>query len=141
MKHNVVYALIACAVGACSAVSGNEVQPETMVEVEVQASTAEIVVPPPPEVIAAALSGDPDAMARVMITSGCHAPFECPPQYGSPTIWSSFTWCDEVCDAGSCPPGEGFHGHDTFESYRLKFDSAQNACTEWQVETLPICGC
>jgi len=142
MRRNIVCSLIACAVGACTAASsepGDKAQPET--KVEVQASSAEIVVPPTPAMLAAALTDDPDAMPQVTIAS-CQAPFTCPSRYDIRQNWSDATWCDDYCDGGlGCPPEEGDHGQVIFQSTRRVYDIDGNFCTEWRLTTVPICGC
>ena len=142
MRHNIVCSLIACAVVACTGASsepGDKAQPET--KVEIQASSVGIVVPPTPAMLAAALTDDPDANPDVMIASGCQAPVTCP-SFVSASDWSAFTWCDDYCDGGiGCPPEEGDHGQVIFQSSRLTRDAFGNFCTEWRLETVPICGC
>jgi hypothetical protein len=142
MNRNIICLMVACSAGACSVVSSepvDEAQLETTVEG--QASSKEIVIQPTPEMLAAALSGDPEAMASAVTPSGCNAPNTCPPQYGAPTGWSSSIWCAEVCGGVQCPPGEGLGGRAYLNSYRLLFDSAGNSCTQWRLTNVPFCGC
>lgn len=142
MNRNIICLMVACTVGACSVVpseSSDEGQLETAVEVE--SANKDVVIPPTPEMLAAALSGDPEAMAVAVTPSGCNAPNTCPPQYGAPTGWSGNIYCSEVCGGVQCPPGEGLGGRFYYNSYRLLFDAAGNSCTQWRLSWSPFCGC
>lgn len=109
--------------------------------------------PATPEMIAAALTGDPDAMAKAVgISAVCHAASTCPAQFASCASWSAFSSCGSTFCTGGCliPPKCGPEddcdisqrfGH-TSESFRVCFDAAQNACTQWRTSTTATgCGC
>jgi hypothetical protein len=146
MIRNFICFMAACAIGACNvtpAAPGAAARPETVAEAtaELEAPPAERFIAPTAAMLAAALRGDPDAMASAAAPSTCNAANTCPAQYGSPTAWSTAFECAEVCDAGNCPPGEGKHGIAYNNSFRVKFDCNGNSCTEWRVTTQPFCGC
>ncbi len=110
------------------------------------------VIPPTPEMLRAALSNDPDAMrdAAAATLTGCQAASSCPAQFASCTSWSATTQCSSTCGPGMCfcrpirfcegePPVP--RGTDTFNAFRVCFDPAQHACTEWQQTVSTFCGC
>jgi hypothetical protein len=106
-----------------------------------------------PEMVAAALTGDPDVMANVVgLAAACHAPSTCPAQFASCTVWSAFAACGSTFCTGGCviPPtcgpeddcGFSQRRGNTKESFRVCFDPAQNACTQWKTSTTATgCGC
>jgi hypothetical protein len=114
---------------------------------------ARAVIAPTPAMLKAALANDPDAMRDAVVASvpaGCQAASTCPAQFGACTNWSTTTLCNETCGVGVCicrpiidcdgePPET--KGRDTFNSFRVCFDSNQNACTEWSSTTSTFCGC
>jgi hypothetical protein len=113
---------------------------------------ARAVLAPTPAMLKAALSNDPDAMrdAATSAVAGCHDASTCPAQFGSCTSWSTTTLCNETCGVGVCickpiiqcggePPET--KGRDTFNSFRICFDSSQNPCTEWTNTSSTFCGC
>lgn len=110
------------------------------------------MIPPTPEMLKAALSNDPDAMRDAIVaTAGtCQASSTCPSQFGSCTNWSTPSLCSATCGASFCicrpirlcdgePPEP--KEVDTYNSFRVCFDSSQNACTEWSNTTSSFCGC
>lgn len=109
---------------------------------------------PTPEMLAAALTGDPDRMAAAIpLAAACHAPSTCPAQFGSCGTWSSFSSCGSSFCTGGCvrPPkcspsnlncefSQQFGR--TSESFQVCFDAARNGCTQWRNQTAVTgCGC
>lgn len=109
------------------------------------------VIPPTEAMLTAALSNDPDAMRdAAAAVAGCQASSSCPAQYASCTNWSTPSVCNSSCGPGFCicrpirlcegePPEP--RGTDTINSFRVCFDPAQHACTEWQQTSTTFCGC
>jgi hypothetical protein len=110
--------------------------------------------PATPEMVAAALTGDPEVMAKAVgISAACHAASTCPAQFASCASWSAFSSCGSSFCTGGCviPPKCGPSDPDcefsqrtghTSNSFRVCFDAAQNACTEWRTQTTATgCGC
>ena len=109
------------------------------------------VVAPSPEMLKAALANDPIAMRDAATTNGvCEASSTCPPEFGACTNWSASTLCDSTCGPGQCfchpvrfcegdPPEP--RGLDSYNAFRVCFDAAQNACTEWSKTSFTTCGC
>lgn len=110
--------------------------------------------PASPEMVAAALTGDPEQMAKAIgLAAACHAASTCPAQFASCASWSSFTTCGSQFCSGGCvlPPKCSPATQDcevsqrfaqSSQSFRVCFDAAQNACTEWRTSTaLTGCGC
>jgi len=124
-------------------------QPETA-EVTSEIA-ARVVLPPTAEMLKAALANDPDAMRdAAALTGTCQAASTCPAQFGSCSNWSTQSLCNETCGASFCfcrpvrlcegdPPEP--RGVQTFNSFRVCFDPAHNACTEWTNTTTSFCGC
>jgi hypothetical protein len=110
------------------------------------------VIAPTPEMLKAALANDPDAMRDAAATqSTCQATTTCPAQFSSCTSWSTTTQCGSTCGPGvcickpvrDCDPGDPGvpRGTNSFNSFRICFDSSQNACTQWSLTTSTFCGC
>jgi hypothetical protein len=139
---NVMRLMVVCAVGACTvAPSGthDEMQGETMDEVA--SPSTEAVVPPTPAMLAAALSGDPDAIVNAATPSGCMAATTCPDPKSCGT-WSTSVECNETCLSSLCQGGaEGRFGRAFSNSFRVCFDAAGHSCTEWQLTSILFCGC
>jgi hypothetical protein len=146
---------IACGVGACAAPAVEEAAP--LAEEEAAAPTAEErAAEATPEMLAAALLGDPDAMAgAISPLSGCQAPKTCAPQYGSCGSWSAYSQCSFQCNSDpwcSCgpdipdqPPCEP-NPYDTsalvsYNSFRVCFNAQGQSCTEWRRAFSSYCGC
>lgn len=152
---------VACSLGACTAVAPEpEPRPDlsALATAEAAAAAVERVVEPTAEMLAAARAGDPEEMQRAAATSlsGCPAPTTCPTTYGSCTTWSAPSQCNFTCTPSlfcSCPfpehpedpPCEPTYdvslGRTTFSSFRVCFNSAQQACTEWKTSINTYCGC
>ena len=101
-----------------------------------------------PEMLRAALSNDPEAMAAAIPSLGsCHAPFTCGAEFGSCGSWSSFSFCGNSCtkrcchDAPLCnEPDIG--GTVVNERFQVCWNSARTAsCTNWQTQSQNVCGC
>lgn len=153
---------VACSLWACTTSPRQTPAPEPS-EAErfaspVTASTDEAplfvlreVIPPTEAMLKAALSNDPDAMRdAAAAVAGCQASNSCPAQFASCTSWSTPSVCNSSCGPGVCicrpvrlcegePPEP--RGTDTFNSFRVCFDPAQHACTEWQQTSTTFCGC
>lgn len=142
MIRNVLKLMVVCAVGACTAAQpGTYDQGQGEAVDEIAAPSTQAVVPPTPAMLAAALSGDPDAMANAITPRDCVAPTTCPPQFGSCAAWSTPSVCGTMCLSTICP-GEGLRGRELLNSFRVCFDPAGNSCTEWrQTNGTLFCGC
>lgn len=143
MIRNALRLMIVCAVGACTVAqpgSHEEMQGEAVDEIA--APSKEAVIPPTPAMLAAALSGDPDAMASAIRPNTCVAPSTCPSQFGSCAAWSTPSFCGEQCLSSLCEGGaEGRWGKAISNSFRVCFDAAGNSCTEWMQTSTLFCGC
>jgi hypothetical protein len=113
---------------------------------------ARAVTPPTPAMLQAALANSPDAMRDAVATqTTCQAAVTCPPQYASCSTWSTYTLCGSQCGPGvcickpviDCSPDDpsSLRGRDTYNAFRVCFDSNQNACTEWAQSISTYCGC
>jgi hypothetical protein len=156
---------IACGLCACEAAGQTSQAPPAdpaspaASSMEVQSPTDDttltiprVMIAPTPEMLKAALTGDPDAMRDSVIAtaSTCQAASSCPAQFGSCGTWSTPSLCNETCGLPLCrcmplkdcdgePPEP--RGTDTFNSFRVCFDSGGNSCTEWSSTTSTFCGC
>jgi hypothetical protein len=152
----------ACTFWACNAASSQPLAPEpTGPELTSETPTdldddpgvsLRALVAPTPEMLTAALTNDPDAMREAAGASvlACQAASTCPAQFGSCTSWSTPSVCAESCGPAMCfcrpirlcegePPEP--KGSQTINSFRVCFDPAQHACTEWTNTTSTFCGC
>lgn len=143
MVRNALWLMIVCAVGACTVAqpgSQDHGQGEAVDEIAVPSKQA--VIPPTPAMLAAALSGDPDAMASAIRPNACVAPSTCPSQFGSCAGWSTPSFCGEQCLSSLCEGGaEGRFGKAISNSFRVCFDASGNSCTEWKQTSTIFCGC
>jgi hypothetical protein len=141
MIRNMMHLMIVLAAGACAAqTTTHEPTQGDVVDDGIPPST-EAVIRPTPAMLAAALSGDPDAMANAAMPSGCMAPTTCPAQYGSCAGWSSFSQCGLTCLNALCPGGENVRGTLFSNAFRVCFDKDGNSCTEWQEKSSIFCNC
>jgi hypothetical protein len=143
MIRNALRLMIVCAVGACTVVPSGSRDPGQAESVdEIVSSPMEAVIPPTPAMLAAALSGDPDAMANAIGPRSCIAPSSCPSQFGSCGTWSAFDICDSTCTTQLCAGGaEGRLERLKENSFRVCFDAVGNSCTEWRQGNATQCGC
>jgi hypothetical protein len=83
-------------------------------------------------------------------TTACNATYTCPSEYGSCASWSSWydcgePWCGIYRWCGDCGDEFGCWGdalRQRQERYRVCFNAAQEACTEFQhANYLVGCGC
>lgn len=138
MRIFAITIIAALGIGACSA------QPESLQEVketfEDPPPPVELVISTTPAMLSAALTGDPDTMraAAVLEASGSCVPASTCPGFGSCTAWSSFNICDEVCGE-SC--GLANFTYQTRDSFRVCFNAARQACTEWRQSRARFCDC
>jgi hypothetical protein len=141
MIRKVMSLMVVLAVGACAAQATTHEQTQGDAVDESIPPATEAVIRPTPAMLAAALSGDPDAMANAAMPSGCMAPTTCPAEFGSCAGWSSFTECGLTCLRTLCPGGENVRGTLFSNSFRVCFDKAGNSCTEWHETSSIFCGC
>ncbi|HEX3473461.1 MAG TPA: hypothetical protein VHT91_00395 [Kofleriaceae bacterium] len=164
IRARAVIIAIACSVCACQAAgqdppagrapdaTASVAGPDELAAVDTPLYVNRAMIPPTPEMVKAALTGDPDAMrdAIANTASTCQASTTCPAQFASCTSWSTPTTCSSTCGASFClcRPIKDCIGEppepkevDTFNSFRICFDSAQNACTQWNSTTTSFCGC
>ena len=154
----VVCSLAACTGLATPAPSPEPSEPPTTVSEltgtpdEAPTYIARAVIAPTPAMLKAALANNPDAMRDAVVATvpaGCQAASTCPAGFGACTNWSTSTLCNETCNVGVCfckpvidcdgePPEP--RGRDTFNSFRICFDSNQTPCTEWASSTTTFCG-
>jgi hypothetical protein len=126
--------------------------PEDLAAVDTPLYLNRVMIPPTPEMLKAALTNDPDAMRDAIATTAttCQASSTCPAQFASCSAWSTPSLCSSTCGTPSClcrplkdcvgvPPEP--REVDTFNSFRICFDSATNACTQWSSTTSSFCGC
>jgi hypothetical protein len=111
----------------------------------------EAVIEPTAAMLRAALANDPQAMSAAAAALGtCQAASTCPAQYASCGSWSPSTLCSSTCNNGAClchpvwacegePPEP--KGLDSYNAFRVCFDSGGHSCTEWQKTSYTICGC
>jgi hypothetical protein len=110
------------------------------------------VIEPTEAMLKAALADDPEAMRDAVVAlAGCQAASTCPAEYGSCSSWSGWSQCDQTC-VGLClckpiwsPECEGVppepKGTNSYNSFRVCFNSSGQSCTEWQKTTSTFCGC
>lgn len=143
MIRNVMRLMIVSAVGACTvAQSGARDETQGGAVDEIISPSTEALIRPTPAMLAAARSGDPDAMANAITPNSCVAPSTCPAEFGSCGTWSTPSFCDTVCLSSICSGGEGVRGELIKNSFRVCFDSTgTNSCTEWRQTSVLFCGC
>lgn len=163
MMRRAVAVAALCMLWACTSTSPQPPSPEpqasrTEVEIvgddlgEAAAATVLAMIEPTPAMLKAALRDDPDAMRDAAETSllACQAASTCPAQFGSCSSWSTPAVCAESCGPGVCfcrpirdCPGEPPEprGQRTTNSFRVCFNPAGQACTEWAASTTTFCGC
>jgi hypothetical protein len=164
IRARAVVIAIACGLCACEAAgqgppagrapeaTASMADPEEPAAVDTPLYINRAMIPPTPEMLKAALSNDPDAMRDAIVTTAgtCQASSTCPSQFGSCTNWSTPSLCSATCGASFCicrpirlcdgePPEP--KEVDTYNSFRVCFDSSANACTEWSNTTSSFCGC
>lgn len=122
--------------------------------------SVERFVAPSPAMLAAALTGNAAAMQAAAAVTGCPAPSTCPAGFGACTSWSAPSACNEACfESSICtcpiviehpddPPPEPCvpdlsikRGRTTSSAFRVCFNAAQQACTEWRQSVSFSCGC
>jgi hypothetical protein len=136
-----------------------EPSPEQPGPDEAPPASVERLIEPTPAMLAAALTGNPSAMQAAATLSGCPAPSTCPTSFGACTGWSAPSQCNQTCTQSplcTCPiviehpdfPSEPcvpdlsiMRGRNTFSSFRICFNAAQQACTEWKQSVTFFCGC
>jgi hypothetical protein len=150
-------AVIIVTCGLCACITANQDHVSRMSDtadtVSVDENTSlhinEAMITPTPEMLKAALTNNPDAMRDAMVNTatGCHGSTICPSQFASCTNWSTSSLCDANCITTKCSVGHDpgdtapFREKDEFNSFRICFDSNQNACTEFSHTTTFICAC
>ena len=155
----VVSLAVACGLAACTSVAP-EPRPAEPGPGEALPASVERFVEPTPAMLAAALSGNPATMhaAAASLTS-CPAASTCPAGYGSCTTWSAPSECNSTCTESplcTCPimpehpdyPNEPcvpdlsvLRGRTTSSAFRVCFNAAQQACTEFKQSVTFSCGC
>jgi len=138
------FALIACTQAPPPASSE---QVMSMTELDIPPALPAGLGDATPEMLRAALSNDPDAMAAAIPSLGsCHAAFTCDASFASCGTWSSFSFCGDSCtkrcchDAPICnEPDIG--GTVVNQRFQVCFNSAGVACTNWQTQSRNVCGC
>jgi len=131
-------------------------EPETTSDTAA-ALTSRTPGPASPEMLAAALTGDPDLMAAAIGTAAaCHASFDCDPNRFSCGTWSSWANCGgQFCTPiNKCtfPPGCDETDPNCQVFPRFAQNSQQfsvcwtadrkESCTSWHIKTTPGgCGC
>jgi hypothetical protein len=111
------------------------------------------VIAPTPAMLKAALADDPAAMRDAAVAlAGCQAATTCPSQYASCSSWSAPALCAQACNLGACicrpigsPECEGEvpepKGSESYNAFRVCFNSSGQSCTEWTKSTYTVCGC
>jgi hypothetical protein len=153
-----IVSLAALSLWACT-VAAPDPGSEPLGPGEAPPASTERFVEPTPAMLVAALSGSPVAMQAATTLSGCPAPSTCPTGFGACTGWSAPSQCNQTCTESSlcsCPiviehpdfPSEPCvpdlsirRGRTTSSSFRVCFNSAQQACTEWRQSLSFSCGC
>jgi hypothetical protein len=129
---------------ACAAEQPEPPDPAESISVSAEPS-APLVTPATPAMLAAALSGDPEQMARSLpkLDAACHTPIQCPLEFASCSAWSAATSCGQpACSTSSTcrffldpdpkprvinyPPLVS-----TSESFRVCFNQAAQSCVEF----------
>ena len=164
IRVRAVVIAIACGLCACEAAgqappasrapeaTASVAVPEELAAVDTPLYVNRALIAPTPEMLKAALTNDPDAMRDSIATTAttCQASNTCPAQFASCTAWSTPSMCSSTCGTPLClcrplkdcvgePPEP--RETDTFNSFRICFDSAQHACTHWSSTTSSFCGC
>ena len=155
----VVCLVVACSLWACSMVAPTP-QPAEPGPDEALPASVERFIEPTPAMLAAALAGEPLKMQAATAQTSCQAASTCPAGFGACTTWSAPSQCSATCTESpicTCPivvlhPGDPppepcvpdlsvLRGRTTFNSFRVCFNSAQQACTEWKQSVTFSCGC
>jgi hypothetical protein len=155
----VVALAVACSLWACTSVAPAP-QPVDLGLDEAPPASVERLIEPTPAMLEAALAGDPSKMQLAAATlTSCAAPSSCPAGFGSCTAWSAPAECSVTCTENrvcTCPPMPEHPdtppevcvpdlsvrlGHRTLSSFRVCFNAAQQACTEFQQSSNFFCGC
>lgn len=149
----------AAVVSACTAASSAP-WPDQAAPDEQPPPSVERLVEPTSAMLAAALTGNPITMqAAAAAISGCPAPSTCPTSFGSCTSWSAPSACNDSCFESpictcpivpehpdvppeTCIPDLSVRRGRTFSSaFRICFNAAQQACTEFRQSVTFSCGC
>jgi hypothetical protein len=141
MIRNVLRLMIACTVGACAVAPATSPQVQSEAD-EVAVSSIETAsAPTTPAMLAAALTGDPQAMADSVNLLSCPAPFTCTPTSAwSCQNWSGPTFCDTQCTTQVC--AEGTIEKDFSSEFRICNSlTGGGQCTEFRIITTNSCGC
>jgi hypothetical protein len=142
MIRNTLSLMIVCAIGACTPTPSSSQEQVQSEADEIAASNAIAMSVATPAMIAAARTGDPDAMAASITLTSCVAPFMCNESLFSCGNWSSPVFCDAQCTTKLCVAGEGNFENDISSSFRVCWDAlGQNSCTEWRQTIIKSCGC
>ena len=159
MRARAVFLAIACILGACTTAPAPEPAPAPapapiahMVDEEGNEIAAVAIIEPSPAMLKAALADDPEAMrdAAAVSLTGCQAATTCPTSFASCSSWSASTMCEQACNIGVClcrpvwacegePPE--VKGSESFNAFRVCFNSTGQSCTEWTKTTNTVCGC
>ena len=150
---------VACSLSACTTSAREpESRPDlvAIADEEAAAETVERLIEPTAEMLAAALSDDPVKMQQAVALSGCQLPSPCPASYGSCSSWSAPAQCNYSCSSSplcQCPFPEHpddppcepnpyiLQGIETYNSFRVCFNSAGQSCTSWKRTFHSYCGC
>lgn len=137
--------LLVCVAAACNAVhSGPRAGLDPGAVEETVMPSTEALIRPTPAMLAAALSGDPDAMASAAPATSCMASTTCPAQFTNCTGWSTAVVCADQCTATRCSSKPGIDTIKeivTTNAFRACLDASQNACIQWQSITSTACSC
>lgn len=158
IKAGAICLAIACSLWACTT-SATDPAPEpapapvadpvpVTISDDGQETILQAVIAPTEEMLAAALTEDPDAMRDATTSlNSCQPTSTCPAEYGSCTPWSTATLCEQECGVGICKCTPVWacdvevKGRESLNSYRVCFNSGGQACTEWNQTTYFTCGC
>jgi hypothetical protein len=151
---------LATAVGLSACTTGSPTpSPEQPGHDEALPASVERLVEPTPAMLAAALTGNPLEMQAAATLSGCPVASTCPAGFGACTGWSAFSQCSQTCTQSSlctcpivpqhpddpsdpCVPDLSIRRERTTSSaFRICFNAAQQACTEWKLAVSFSCGC
>lgn len=101
--------------------------------------------PPTAEMLRAARASDPGQMAAAMgPLDVCQAASSCDASYGSCTNFSAWAACGSMSCRAGCyhnPLERDGTGSQTYNRYRICFNSAGQPCTNWEQSTQTWCGC